>query len=133
MAFKRVTVEFHDTPDTDRATTVPEPLRASTPVDLKSKDLTNLPSEEEGETTSPITGEAPPRRIGRTVSDLFVEFKDDGRVVGTLLMFAPFVPFVIKIEEFGDLLYPFTVGVLLNVMWFGIGFIRYLKRRYCDT
>lgn len=129
MAFKRLTIELDDAPDTRQSTTVPEPLQPSTPVELKRKDPTNLPSEEEGETTSPIAGKAPPRHIGRTVSDLFVEFKDDGRVVAPLLMFAPFVVFLGNVEKFADLLYPFAVGVLLNVMWFGIGLIRDLKRR----
>ena len=129
MAIKRLTIELDDAPDTRQSTTVPEPLQASTPVELKSKDLTNLPSEEKGETTSLIVGKVAPRRIGRTVSDLFAEFKDDGRVMAILLMFAPFAVFLRNVEKFADLLYPFIVGVLLNVMWFGIDFIRYLKRR----
>ena len=115
--------------DTGPSTTVPEALRPSPPVDLKSKDQTALPSEEDGETSSPVAGKASPRRIGRTFSDLFAESMDDGRVMATLLIFAPFVAFVRSIEEFDDLKYPLTVGVLLNVVWFGIAFIRYLKRR----
>lgn len=124
MAIKRVTFELDDSPNHANGTTIPEGVRTSPTQDFKGRELTVSPSDiRQSETDSPGTASAPLRAPGRTISDLIAEFKDDARAMATILMFVPFVVFVAKIHAFGDLLYPFVIGVLLNVIWFGVSFL----------
>ena len=134
MAIKRLTIEMDDSSDRGRQTTVPEGLRVKESIELKQRELTSIPSETDAEeTVSPKPGAALPRATGRTVADLIAEFVNDARAMATILMFAPFIIFVSKIERFDDLMYPAATGVLLNAVWFGVSLIRSLRRKQDDT
>lgn len=127
MAIKRLTIEMDDSPDTARLTGVPEGLRVTQPTELKERELTGIPTgKESDETVSPVSGKAAPRAPGRTVPDLVAEFVNDARAMVTILMFVPFVVFVVKIQSINDFVYPVVMGVLLNVVWFVVPWIQRL-------
>ena len=121
MAIKRLTIELDDSPDRAGPTAIPEGVRATGATEFKAQEMTRIPSKKESEETqSPEGGKVNPRAPGRTISDLVAEYVNEPRVMATLLIFAPFPFFAARIQMFSDLLYPAAVGVLLNVVWFGI-------------
>ncbi|MBI4100572.1 hypothetical protein HY439_02420 [Candidatus Microgenomates bacterium] len=132
MPIKRLTLEFDDSPDRRQPTTVPEGLRLKEAGELKQRDLTSIPSEQDvEETISPKPGAALPRATGRTVADLIADSMDDARAMATILMFVPFIVFGLKVQKFGDLsdlIYPGAYGVLLNAVWFGVSLIRHFRK-----
>ncbi|RJQ46794.1 MAG: hypothetical protein C4528_06320 [Gammaproteobacteria bacterium] len=134
MAIKRLTIELDDSPDRAGQTKVPEGARVAETKDFKAREMTGLPTEKESEETqSPETARANPRAPGRTSSDLFAEFVNQPRAMATLLIFAPVPFFAMKIQSFGDLIYPVAVGILLNVVWFGIPWITNHWKKRGDT
>jgi hypothetical protein len=125
MAIKRLTIELDDAPDRVSSTTVPESLRPKKARDLKQKELTAIPKEEDTEETSLERPNAPPGKvIGRTPADLVADFVNDPKVMATILMFLPFIPFAPKLDKLADLLLPGAVGVLLNLVWFGVALLK---------
>ena len=124
MAIKRVTVELDDSPDQAALTRIPEAARGALSKDFKTREMTTIPTEETAETQSLDIGGAARKAPGRTMSDLVAEFVNQPRAMATLLMFAPFAVYLpTKIPSFGHLIYPLTVGILLNIVWFGTGWI----------
>lgn len=120
MAIKRLTIELDDVTDRVSPTTVPESLRPKKARELKQKELTALPREEDTEETSLERAGAPRAKVvGRTIADLVADFANDPRAMATILMFLPFIPFVPKLDHLADLVLPTVIGVLLNVVWFG--------------
>jgi hypothetical protein len=134
MAIKRLTIELDDSSDRVRPTTVPEGLRVKEATELKQRELTSAPTEKDTvETISPLPGAAIPRAIGRTLADLIAEFLNDSRAMATILLFVSFIIFVPKIQKLDDLVYPIATGIILNVVWFGVSFIRRLRRKQDDA
>ena len=134
MAIRRFTIELDDSPDRAGQTKIPEGARVAEAKEFKARELTGLPTEREfEETQSPEVARATPRAPGRTASDLVAEFVNQPRAMATLLVFAPFPFFTTKIQSFGDLVYPTAVGLLLNVVWFGIPWITDRWKKRSDT
>ena len=122
MAIRRVTIELDDSADNNRTTTVPTSLTKRGPIETKKRDLTDVTVyEEKVEEAEPPEG-APsvPITIGRTFPDLVSEFINNPRAMATILMFAPFIVFVVKIDSTAALKYPVITGAILNAVWFGI-------------
>lgn len=121
MAIKRVTIELDDTPDRVSPTTVPESLRPKKAHDLKQKESTAIPQIEDTAETSLERPNLPAGRVvGRTTADLVADFANNPRAMATILVFIPFIPFVPKINQLADLLIPGVIGILLNLVWFGV-------------
>jgi hypothetical protein len=81
--------------------------------ELKGRSLTGVPGWGEfDETNSPVTGVAHPRSIGRTFPDLVVEYKNDARVMTTVLTIVPFVIYAPK--TLFEFMYPILAEVIFN-------------------
>lgn len=112
MPIKRLTIELDDSPDLGRPTGVPESVRQSGTDVFKDLPLTTTPSEKASdETEFADVGRATLKAPGWTAADLIAESVNDARAMATILMFAPFVLFVAKIQTFKDL---FTRQLLVS-------------------
>ena len=126
MAIKRVTFELDYSPDLVGQTKVPDAARLAESKNFKTREVTGLPIEKEVVETKSLEVAAPsPRAPGRTMSDLVAEFVNQPRAMATVLMFLPFAICLATthIPSFGYLIYPLTIGILLNIVWFGIAWI----------
>lgn len=132
MAIKRVTIyEIDDSPDTNAATgslNLPPEIDIA---ELKEKNITNLPDYAHTEETEPPKDNIPHQStVGRTFPDLIIEFVNNPKAMGTTLMIIPFFIFIMgdEINSFKELIYPLMMGIIFNVCWFGIPFLRFLRR-----
>jgi hypothetical protein len=125
VAIKRFTIELDDAPDQGGQTSIPTTREDAREHKFKARQLTGVPAASDlEETSSPNSGKAVPRAPGRTFSDLVAEFMNNPQVMATILMFVPFIVFAGTVKAIYDLLYPTITGILLNVVWFGIAWLR---------
>ena len=130
MAIKRLTIELDDAPDRGGQTSPPESLLARPEQSLKERELTSPPTgSEPEETDASRPGIASTRPTGRTFPDLIAEFVNEPRAIATILMFASFLAFVVKTKELSDLANPLIVGILLNIVWFGVPWVARFRRK----
>lgn len=121
MAIKRLTIEIDDLVDNTSPTQVPETLVKSTKEPSKGDNTpATIPTDypEGNETEQPSTFRS--NQTGRTWADLIIDFRDDSRVISTLLTVLPFVIFVTKIDSINSMKYPLVVSIILNFVWFAV-------------
>lgn len=137
MAFRRrVTTieEVDDSPGLAGPTVLPEPLRMPAIGELKSQELTRLPSERDAtETVAPDNARPAPRAPQRTNADLFAEFRDDARIIATSLTILAFVIFASRIQTVRDVAVPIVVSVIFNGVWFGLPWLKNIVGKWGDT
>lgn len=124
MAIKRVIYEIDDSPGEAAPTDFPESLRAIQQADYQPRQLTGSPAVNDTEDTQ--QREWPPEspvRHGRTYSDLVAEFQHSPRAMATVLTIVGFVPFVMRLQKFEDIIMPLTISAILNAVWFGVPFL----------
>ena len=120
MAIRRVTIDLDDSADNNKHTLVAQSLTGRK-VPTRKYEGTSLPvHEEEAQETELTEKTLPSPTIGRTYSDLIYEFYNSPRAMATILMFAPMPFFAFNINNINGLIYPIILGVVLNVVWFGV-------------
>lgn len=123
MAIRRVTFEIDDAMDKNPGTSVPPSLIGGKEIMKKREEtMTQSPNTEHTDTESTQTGGIT-RIHGRTWSDLIHESKNTPRDMATLFIIIPFVIFISKINSIESFKYPIALGVVLNIIWFGVSFL----------
>jgi hypothetical protein len=122
MAIRRVTFEMDDTIDKNPRTSVPSSLVSGKEIMKKREEnMTQSPDTEDIDTESTLKGGIP-KIHGRTWSDLIHESKNTPRDMATLFIIIPFVIFVSKIDSIESFKYPIALGIVLNIIWFGVSY-----------
>ena len=128
MAIKRVIYELDDSTDLSPTTgaTMQKLFADKEFLTNQTKSLeeykdSEISKSDKIENTKPI--------IGRTISDLIVEFKNDNRLMTLLITVLSFIIFVTKLDSISNFLFPIVLSLILNFLWYSIPFLeRKLKK-----
>lgn len=135
MAVKRVTIELDDVPDKMSRTTSPASLMLKDDVVPEPQGNTDIPARQTDyqqdtaaiETLSGLKNRK--ETIGRTPADLVVIFINRPEVMAVILVFLAFLISVKRLQSMSDLWIPAMIGIVLNLVWFGIRGVRLLLNR----
>lgn len=132
MAVKRVVVEFDDSPDPERGTSLPPAFGAEASPETTDLHATDLP-ERQPDYGGALEGDAPRRpatseTVGRTFPDLVHDFAFRPECPAVALFTLAVAIFSPQIHKPSDLVLPGIVGVALNILWFGIAGCARLRR-----
>ena len=126
MAIKRFTIEIDDTNDSESATG--KTINAPSSEKRVNKDETKrLEEYASSEVSKNDNTEIPPHQVGRTLGDILVEFRNDSRVMVTLLYVISFIIFVAKLNSIQNFVYPLLLGSILTIIWF---IVPYLQKKF---
>jgi len=117
MAIKRFTIELDDSNDSYSATG--RTIHVSNgEKDFKENETAILEEYKTSENSKTDKITLPGRTIGRTFGDILVEFKNDPRVMVTLIFAVSFLIFMTKLDSIQQFIYPLTLGTILTLIWF---------------
>ncbi len=120
MSIKRVTIELDDSVDTVTPTKAPPSLARQNKIKRTSSTPSGIPDYDNDANEDKQIIYSASKQTGRTFPDLISEFIENPRAMATILMFAPFIIFVSKIDGIAKLKYPIIVGGILNAVWFAV-------------
>lgn len=129
MAVKRVTIQFDDSVDTEKSTSLPSSLIGGEKTLSEKSQNTSTPAEQDDygkvqaeDNVDDVVLKA--ETVGRTPADLVFAFINRPEFMATILFLASFIVFIGKIKALTDFWMPLVAGMLLNFVWFGISFAR---------
>ena len=128
MAIKRVIYELDDSTDLSPTTGATiEKLAAD--KEFLTNQTKSLEEYKESESSKSDKIENIKPLIGRTIPDLIVEFKNDNRLMTSLITVMSFLIFVTKLDSLSNFQYPLVLSLILNVLWYSIPFIEKLFKK----
>jgi len=126
MAIKRVTFEIDDIDDLRSMTNTPL-QRQFNPKGVINDQTKSIEDYKDAEISKSDNLNTSKPTIGRTIADLVVEFKNDARVMTTLLVVVSFLLFINKLDSINKFIYPLLLSIILNIVWYSIP---YLQKRF---
>lgn len=129
MAVKRVTIQFDDSVDTEKSTSLPSSLIGREKTLSEKSQNTSTPADQDDYEKAQaennlddiaLKGET----VGRTLSDLVFAFINRPEFMATILVIVSFIVFRGKIKELTDFWMPLVSSIILNSVWFGISIAR---------
>ena len=128
MAIKRVIYELDDSTDLSPTTGATiEKLAAD--KEFLTNQTKSLEDYKESEISKSDKIENTKPLIGRTISDLIVEFKNDNRLMTLLITVMSFIIFMTKLDSLSNFLYPLVLSLILNIIWYSIPYIEKISKK----
>ena len=129
MAIKRIIYELDDATDLN-PTTGASINKTSLDKNFIKNQTKTIDDYSESENSNSDKSTKNNNLIGRTVSDLVAEFKNDSRVMTVIITIISFLIFVNKLDTVASFLFPILLSLLLNLLWFSIPYIekKFIKK-----
>ncbi len=132
MAIKRLTIVLDDSQDMSAPTGSLNLPAENEIAEQKKKNNTGLPDYATVEETEPLEEGSPTEAtVGRTFPDLIYQFGNNPKMIATTLMIISFAIFIMggEIEKVVEFKYPLIMGLIFNVIWFGVPLLQGTCRR----